>query len=61
MTISQEQELAVILTNFLVDARVQFFIQSHHQLALGGAMLRQVPCLLRIFLQVIDFKVVVGD
>src|SRR5215468_11855329 len=57
----QGQELAVIFADLLVDARVQLIVQCHHHLALGGAVLRQVVRLLRVFLQVEDFKVVVGD
>ena len=61
MAVYQSQEPAIVLANFLINARVELVVQCHDQVALGGAILRQIVCLLRILLQVIDFKVVVGD
>ena len=43
---------AVVFADFLVDARVQLVVQGDHEVAFGGAVLRQVARLLRVFLQV---------
>ena len=61
MAVYQGQEPAIINANFLLDARVELVVWSHDQIALGGAVLRSVASLLRVLLQVGDFKVVVGD
>ena len=61
MAVYQGQEPAIINANFLVDAGVELVVQRQEQVAFGGAVLRQVASLLRVLLEVIDFKVVVSD
>src|SRR5262249_12578486 len=60
MAIKQGQETVVVHSNFIVDSVVQLCVQSHDQVA-NPTLLGQVVHLLRILLQVVDFKVVVGD
>ena len=53
--------MAVILADLLGDAAVKLSVHCHDEIAVRLRVGREVVDLLGIFLEVVEFKVVLGD
>src|SRR6516165_7308922 len=61
MAILEGQEFAIVHANFVIDSRVQLFVESQEQFGLCFSVQRQVARFLRILLQVVDLELVLRD